>query len=501
MLRLRPILSSKFLQIRNLSITPTAKQNAPPKFDETLSVKQRIHKQIELSGPISIATYMQQANTGEDRQGYYMSRDPLGEQGDFITSPEISQLFGEMVGTWCVHEFMCNKVSEKADCPLHLIELGPGKGTMMSDILRITDYLRKYLGEKRKIKVSMVEISDTLIAKQKETLEKWISDENENVEINWYKAMDEIELDETVPEYILAHEFFDALPIYKLKKMDRDEKVRVSKTEDGGVIDLDGEKLREIMIDVDPKNYGEFRYVVAQNATPVSKLSEQIFNTDPTSLLKRGFDEFEVSFQGAAIFSYLSTRIAATSGCGLIMDYGYAHEKMPGQNSKQLDEESSIQDLQQKQTVYGRADTNKIIDTFRGYKNHKQHDVLQDSGNVDLTADVDFDFLAKSILSSDYLYENIRLAGPLTQRVFLKNMGIDARLNNLLIEQKGNDDIRKKIVTGYEYITDNEMMGEKFKFVAITTKERGEYVDLPVTGFHSNVDPTKEGKNFEKDDV
>jgi len=422
-----------------------------------MTIKQKIFKQIKISGPISLATYMQQCNTGEDRAGYYMSRDPLGEEGDFITSPEISQIFGEMIGTWCVHEFMCNNQSSKAETPLHIIEMGPGKGTMMGDILRIIGYLRKYLNQDRKVKISMVEVSDKLKNQQLKTLGPYLKDQT--IEINWYQTVDEVPLDPEIPEYILAHEFFDALPIYKVRKVNLE-----SSDPTKAIVGQKRSELREILVDIDPKTENDLRLVLSPGQTPVSTMVEAICANDESSLLGKGFDEFEVNLQAGAIFSQLCDRVVKTGGCGLVMDYGFTRDYMP-------DEETN----------------RKVIDTFRGYKNHKMHDPLKDSGNVDLTADVDFDFLAKSVLYVDHIYHNVRFTEPLTQRVFLKNMGIDNRLKSLLNENKDTK-TREKIVRGYEYITDNEKMGKRFKVMAMTHKGRIQNSELPMTGFHSDVD-------------
>lgn len=467
--------------------------DAPPKITEVtknLSIKQKLFQQIKLTGPISVATYMQQCNTGEDRSGYYMSRDPLGEHGDFITSPEISQIFGELVGTWCVHEFMCNEASSFENVPLKIIELGPGKGTMMGDILRIISYLRKYLNSNRKVEICLVEVSDTLKAKQKETFEKnGLLDEGQLTSISWYDTIDEVAVDENVPEYILAHEFFDALPIYKVKKVFLNSEPNDTLTPPN--IHLVGKKkseLREILIDIDPKTENDFRMVVAANKTAVSSMVETICSNDETSLLGKGFEEFEVNFQAGAIFSQLCDRVVKTGGCGLVMDYGFTREFTPAENVN-ANSNATTQNSQSNQSNHSNQPNPNIIDTFRGYKNHKMHDPLKDSGNVDLTADVDFDFLAKSVLYVDHLYENVRFAGPLTQRVFLKNMGIDARLKSLLNENKDSQ-AREKILRGYEYMTDNEKMGKRFKVMAIMQKDRALVEDLPMTGFHTDVDVT-----------
>ena len=98
--------------------------------------------------------------------------------------------------------------------------------------------------------------------------------------------------------------------------------------------------------------------------------------------------------------SQISHRILDSQGAGLIIDYGFlSDEKVTGENKGKLD-------------------------TFRGYRKHHQVDVLEFPGETDLTADVDFDFLAKALLYDNKLVEGVRLAGPITQRTWLKNMGI-----------------------------------------------------------------------------
>jgi len=88
-------------------------------------------RRIALTGPITVAEFMAEA-LGHPLHGYYQRRDPLGRTGDFITAPEVSQMFGELIGLWCVevwHEMGCPD-------PCHLVELGPGRGTLMADALR-----------------------------------------------------------------------------------------------------------------------------------------------------------------------------------------------------------------------------------------------------------------------------------------------------------------------------------------------------------------------------
>jgi NADH dehydrogenase [ubiquinone] 1 alpha subcomplex assembly factor 7 len=151
-------------------------------------------RRITLGGPISVATFMAEA-LGHPTHGYYITRDPLGTAGDFTTAPEISQMFGEMVGIWL------------ADCwlrlgspdPVTLVELGPGRGTLMADALRAT---RRVPGFHTALRLALVETSPTLRARQATSLQGY--------QPHWYDSLAEVPAG---PMLLVANEFFDALPI------------------------------------------------------------------------------------------------------------------------------------------------------------------------------------------------------------------------------------------------------------------------------------------------
>lgn len=130
--------------------------------------------------------------------GYYSKSNVVGQQGDFITSPEISQLFGEMLAFWCIAQW------QEAGSPeaIHLIELGPGRGTLMQDILRIGTLQPGFLDS---LTVSCVEICPNLYEQQQQNLSKYPF-------IFWYKSLEEVPngADFTL---VIANEFFDTLPI------------------------------------------------------------------------------------------------------------------------------------------------------------------------------------------------------------------------------------------------------------------------------------------------
>ncbi|MGL6062547.1 MAG: class I SAM-dependent methyltransferase [Bradyrhizobium sp.] len=135
------------------------------------------------------------------QHGYYVSRDPLGREGDFITAPEVSQMFGELLGLWAA------SVWRAIGQPplLRLIELGPGHGTMMADALRALRILPPLY---QSLTIHMVEVNPVLREKQRETL-------SGTRNITWHDSIDDV-LDG--PAVIFANEYFDVLPIHQVVK-------------------------------------------------------------------------------------------------------------------------------------------------------------------------------------------------------------------------------------------------------------------------------------------
>jgi len=157
---------------------------------ETL-IKQRIRE----FGPLSVADYMALC-LSHFEHGYYMRRDPFGATGDFTTSPEISQIFGELLGLWIAAQWQKQGSPEAI-----LMELGPGRGTLMNDALRASKKVAKFHD---KISVHLVEISPTLKQKQ------WAVLAGKHPNIQWYENLDALP---PLPLFFIANEFFDALPV------------------------------------------------------------------------------------------------------------------------------------------------------------------------------------------------------------------------------------------------------------------------------------------------
>jgi NADH dehydrogenase [ubiquinone] 1 alpha subcomplex assembly factor 7 len=165
-----------------------------------VTLQAELKKLIASSGPMPVWRYMELCLT-HPRYGYYVSRDPLGREGDFTTSPEISQMFGELLALWAA------SVWRAMDSPetLRLIELGPGRGTMMADALRAMRVLPPLY---QALHVDLVEINPVLREKQRATLSGVRN-------IAWHDRLDDVPPGASV---IFANEYFDVLPVHQMVK-------------------------------------------------------------------------------------------------------------------------------------------------------------------------------------------------------------------------------------------------------------------------------------------
>lgn len=166
-------------------------------------LKDRIISRITQDGPMSVAEYMAVCLL-DPVDGYYPTRDPLGSDGDFITAPEISQMFGEVIGLWCIQSW----IDLGRPPHLNLIELGPGRGIMMSDILRTAALDSDFI---KAVSVTLIEASAALEAVQAQTLS------GVGVPVNWEHTLAQVP---DGPALIIGNEFLDCLPIRQFIQKD-----------------------------------------------------------------------------------------------------------------------------------------------------------------------------------------------------------------------------------------------------------------------------------------
>ena len=236
-----------------------------------------IRRRIAQAGPMPVAQYMELCLTHPEH-GYYITRDPLGSSGDFTTSPEISQMFGELVGIWAAAVW---RTMGSPDT-VRLVELGPGRGSMMADALRAARVLPEF---RAAVVAHLVEISPVL-----ETLQRLALGASD-VAVSWHKSLSEVP---DGPLIIVANEFFDALPIHQ------------------AVMCADGWHERVVKIGDDRR----LHFSIARD--PIPMFDEFL----PGDLRPARIGEiFEWRAEQTAV--EVSRRIVEADGAALIIDYGH----------------------------------------------------------------------------------------------------------------------------------------------------------------------------------
>jgi SAM-dependent MidA family methyltransferase len=204
----------------------------------------------------------------------------LGRGGDFITAPEISQLFGEMIGIWAMEHWI--RLGQPST--IHLVECGAGRGTLMADLLRLAQVQPEFL---KAVSIHLVEISPTLQAKQAETLK--------NYSLTWHDSLANIPQD--APILVIGNEFLDALPIRQFMLRDGQWFERM----------VGGNDKKRLEFLLSPSPYA--------NALSLSLKGE--------GLREREGKIFESSFIRENFITDMSQRIKTQTGAGLMIDYGH----------------------------------------------------------------------------------------------------------------------------------------------------------------------------------
>ena len=330
-----------------------------------MSLKERITGLIAAQGPISVAQFMTIV-LHDPEFGYYATRDPFGLPregrvgGDFITAPEISQMFGEMLGLWVAMAWM---EQGKPQHPL-LVELGPGRGTLMADMLRALKAAPDLL---RRLDVVMVENSPHLRGMQEAALK------DTPVRISWQNQFDP---PAGRPVFLVANEFFDALPIRQYVKTARGWCERM--------VTAKGDALT---------------FALAPAPTPSALIPE-----DRAAAPDGGV--YETAPSGIALAEDIARQVAANGGAALLIDYGYDRLSL---------EEGGF------------------AETLQAVGGHRFADVLAAPGAHDLSAHVDFTALREAGRRG-----GAGVHGPIGQGALLKALGIEARAQMLAAKNPGS---------------------------------------------------------------
>ncbi|CCL99309.1 uncharacterized protein FIBRA_01325 [Fibroporia radiculosa] len=355
----------------------------------------------------------------------------LGTEGDFTTSPEISQVFGELLAVWLLSQWLhVGKVRK-----IRLVELGPGRGTLTHDILRV---LSQFPSAREAVEeVHLVETSLSMRSRQEGKLVTY--SQEYGWALNWHGSIDDVSPDASKYTMIVAHEFFDALPFHLIQKTQQGwQEILITSTPDPAACTV-LQPSRATNLDfttTDPTptlsspSTTRFRRILSPTPTPSSTLlglSSNRFKQLPVG------SQIEVSPAAFKIARRVGELVCEAGGSGvagsaLIVDYGGDR-------------------------AYGNS--------FRAFKEHKIVDVFHRPGECDLTTNVDFAYLKEA--TADLALS----LGPLSQAAFLTRMGLPSRVEALkksASSQERGDAIEKAA----QRLVDPTRMGAEYKIMAMT---------------------------------
>ncbi len=334
----------------------------------------QLSRRIATSGPISIAEYMAECLLHPEH-GYYATRDPLGAQGDFTTAPEISQMFGELLGLALAQAW----IERSRPSPFVLAELGPGRGTLMADLLRATRIVPGFHAAAR---IELVEASPALRACQKKALGGHPA--------QWRNSMSELG---EGPLFLVANEFFDALPIRQFTRA------------------KDGWCEHRVALQ-------EGRLSLALGApAPVARLDHRLQDVAPGEVV-------ETRAPGESVAAEIGARIARSGGVAIVVDYGNWRSRG---------------------------------DTLQALRGHRSEGILDNPGEADLSAHVDFEALALAAAPA-------RATRMIAQGTLLGRLGIGERARALAATLQGA--ALENHTAAFHRLTGPDQMGNLFKAIA-----------------------------------
>lgn len=420
----------------------------------------------------------------------------IGRQGDFVTAPEVSQVFGECLAVWFVTQFK-EDITSKAQ-GAQLVEVGPGKGTLIQDVLRscctLSDKMQSSIRE-----VHLVEASPAMRQEQQRKLEALVlpdknirivfdigdsttddsagadgekkegsekapvapANENEQIiTVRWHATFNNFALateGNGLATYVVCQEFIDALPVHVFEKTeegwrermidvaiqeDEEELAEAKKKEEADQKQAEAEAADDKKKSKKEEKKTRLRVVVSPGVSPACKT---LLNVDETTGQMENDNSpvgavCEVCPEGILLVQDIAKLIQERSGAALIVDYGNAEG---------------------------------ATDSLRGFSRHEQVHFLSRPGQVDVTADVDFAALVHAVNRHNNTTDAATAFGPVTQGDFLASMGIVERVVSLIEDDATTDEEAEDLYAALERLILPEQMGSRYKVMAIGRKKDG----------------------------
>lgn len=398
-------------------------------------LEQQIIDHIEKNGDLRLDQFMATA-LFDPAQGYYTQRVPIGrpteEGGDFITSPEISQIFGELIAAWCIDLWQ-----RGSHDTLHLIEIGPGRGTLAADLWRVICHHQ--LDDR--VQLHLVETSPRLRQEQAESVPH----------AHWHNHIQTVPA--TAPAIIIANEFFDALPIRQFWRTATGWSERYVTRCDDGFRFID----HTFDIPQNPSAPGDARSDRGSCEALFEVLRRQQGNTAPGHCI-------EICPEAQNYMDHITARLRATGGGLLAFDYGYGTSI----DASIPSDRSSASLRLNPQNAGGNS--------LQALRHHRFVSPLDDIGQADLTAHVDFDALVTALQRGQVVPLPL-----LTQASFLEAMGIHRRAKQLAQKHPSQATALRLAV---QRLIGQDQMGHLFKVLCAIS------ADFPVPApFHEVATP------------
>ncbi|GJJ08348.1 hypothetical protein Clacol_002559 [Clathrus columnatus] len=393
-------------------------------------IEKIVFDSIKASGPIPVSTYMQLC-LSHPEEGYYTkmregTKDIFGKNGDFITSPEISQVFGEMISLWLLSMWNQPDVNGQFTT-FRVLELGPGRGTMISDLVHTYSNWPSVINAMTGI--HLVETSSFMRLLQAKNIQ-FPKDK-----LHWYDSIEDIPpAADNEFTMVIAHEFFDALPISILQEG------RYSNHSLITTLVKNPNGYREILVDLVEKPVGQspqqnLKFVVSQEQTLrsefLARLSNRYSNLPDGTRIEVSAAAWRIAHKiGEIVGRSKQDTSEIPKGAALVIDYGDEH-------------------------VFNGS--------FRAFKKHGITNVFDQPGYCDLTANVDFTLLKEAARDVAKTY------GTIDQATFLTRMGISLRLERML--QHVTDHARRlelQKAVGRLIDTSGQGMGGVYKVMGIS---------------------------------